>query len=209
MKFKEKPVSLNALSQRSLLYGVGINDADYCVNYCDERKKIRCPFYDKWKCMMTRCYSLKHLNRHPAYLGCSVSEDWLTFSKFKKWMITQQWEGNVLDKDFLVDGNKQYSADTCLFIPNYINVLLSGSGRRKGEFPTGVCFDKERGKYMAKANRFGKNFIGRYDTIQEAENAYSRVKSEYITSLIPTIEDDYPKLVEPLKRIAKKLTENI
>ena len=68
--------------------------------------------------------------------------------------------------------------------------------------------DKERGKYMAKANRFGKNFIGRYDTIQDAENAYLRVKSEHITSLIPTIEDDYPKLVEPLKRIAKELMQN-
>lgn len=111
-------------SKKDLLYGVGINDADYPVStYIFENgKKIQklCPFYAKWKDMLRRCYSSSY---HRANSGF-VIEDWHRFSVFKAWMEKQDWEGNQLDKDILVVGNKLYSPETCAFIPKRINMLI-------------------------------------------------------------------------------------
>lgn len=49
--------------------------------------------------------------------GCSVCEEWLTFSNFKRWMEQQDYEGKALDKDLLVSQNKTYSSETCVFVP--------------------------------------------------------------------------------------------
>ena len=69
-----------------LVYGVGINDADYVVQkyetivYVNGKRKRRlvwiCPFYQSWKHMLQRCYSNKFKERNPTYEGCSVSEEW-------------------------------------------------------------------------------------------------------------------------------------
>ena len=109
-----------------LVYGVGINDADYRVQEKitvvdeDGKKKQKlvwiCPFYEKWKPMLRRCYSAKYQEVRPTYIGCSVSEDWLRFSTFKAWMAAQDWEGMEIDKDILFPNNKIYSPETCVFI---------------------------------------------------------------------------------------------
>ena len=71
--------------------------------------------------MLQRCYSESHLVRQPTYKGCSVCEEWLTFSNFKSWMEQQDWEGKQLDKDLLVYKNKIYSPETCVFVSSVIN----------------------------------------------------------------------------------------
>lgn len=77
-----------------LVYGVGINDADYPTT---QREKVngewkitwRCLYYDRWVSMLTRCYSSKCHEKQPTYKGCSVCDEWLTFSNFRKWMEQQ------------------------------------------------------------------------------------------------------------------------
>jgi len=88
-----------------LVCGVGINDADYPTRrYKTVNGKSKlvwtCPFWRKWKDMISRCYSERELEKYPTYKGCSVCEDWLYFSRFKAWMEKQAWEGLVLDKDY-------------------------------------------------------------------------------------------------------------
>src|SRR5690554_513591 len=106
------------MKNRKLVHGVGVNDADYVIQkweefgYVDGKRKRklvwRCPYYGVWVRMLERCYSAKTQDRRPTYKGCSVSEEWLTFSTFKDWMKTQKWEGLQLDKDLLFEGNKVY-----------------------------------------------------------------------------------------------------
>ncbi len=103
-----------------LVYGVGVNDADYKVQKfkTENGKKIQlwiCPFYSKWKEMLRRCYSIQEKERSPCYTQASTVEHWHIFSNFKSWMETQDWEGKQLDKDLLVKDNKTYGPDTCLF----------------------------------------------------------------------------------------------
>lgn len=111
---------------KRLVYGVGNNDADYVVEKREEigyvggkrRRKLMwvCPYYQTWKDMIKRCYSTKCQEKFPTYKGCSVSADWHTFSNFKAWMEKQNWEGKQLDKDILIEGNKVYSPETCVFV---------------------------------------------------------------------------------------------
>ena len=100
-----------------LVYGVGINDADYQVS----KGNWRCPFYKTWKNMLARCYSPAFQRNQPLYIGCSVDERWHRFSHFKAWMEGQDWEGKALDKDRLTNGNKIYGPDTCVFLTSAEN----------------------------------------------------------------------------------------
>lgn len=115
-----------------LVCGVGINDADYVfqkwetiiVNGKRKQKLIwECDFYRTWKSMLARCYSIKTQERQPTYKGCSVSDEWLTFSVFKNWMEKQDWEDKQLDKDLLFEGNKVYSSETCVFVTRMVSTL--------------------------------------------------------------------------------------
>lgn len=120
-----------------LICGVGINDAGYTVletANVDGKPKIvwRCPFYVTWSSMMQRCYNKKHqTDNRPTYIGCTVIEKWHVFSVFKKWMETQDWEGNALDKDILFYGNKIYSPKTCVFVNQMTNSFFAHNNTEK------------------------------------------------------------------------------
>ena len=139
------------------VYGVGINDADYVVQPTINGKLVRCPYYTTWCDMLKRCYSDKYQERRPTYKGCSVYPDWLYFMNFRKWMMTQDWQGKALDKDLLIEGNKVYSPSTCVFVDQITNKFTTDSGRSRGGYPIGAYMDKLKGKFKAQCcNPFTK-----------------------------------------------------
>lgn len=167
--------------QTKLVYGVGINDADRSVSSKLNGKVVKCPFYDRWKTMLERCYCPKFHSKNPTYVGCSVTEEWLLFSNFEKWMKTQDWEGKQLDKDILKVGNKIYSSDFCVFIPPELNTFTLDCGANRGEYPLGVYLHKEKGRFMAQCNNpFTKRqeYLGYYDNPEEAHLAWKKRKHE-------------------------------
>lgn len=179
-QFIEIPSTKRSIAQRTLIHGVGINDAWYKTNL----NGVRCPFYRKWVSMITRCYSYKFLNTQSTYKSCSVSEDWFSFSNFKAWMERQYWHDCELDKDILIPGNKIYSPDTCLFIPKSINTLLSDHRSGRGGFPQGVSFNVSRCKYESYCNVNGKRkHLGRYSSSAEASMVYKKFKSDHVRSV--------------------------
>lgn len=109
----------------NLVHGVGVNDADYVVYKTIDNKRVICPFYSKWRDMITRCYSKKYQDRKPTYSRCTVCEEWLLFSSFKGWMKSKAWEGKCLDKDLLAPNNKMYSPENCVFISNNLNTAIA------------------------------------------------------------------------------------
>lgn len=167
-----------------LIYGVGINDADYCTKPSVSGKRVICKYYQTWYSMLQRCYSSKSQAKRPTYIGCTVCEEWLTFSNFKKWMETQDWEGKQLDKDILIQGNKVYSPETCIFVTDAINLLFIKSDAARGEYKLGVSFKKENGKYQAQCKMNGKvKHLGYYLTEDEAYIAYKVFKIVHIRSI--------------------------
>lgn len=173
-----------SLSKRRLIYGKGINDANYVVKPTINGKVQPCPYYTVWNNMLVRCYSKSYLSRHPTYEGCVVSDDWLVFSNFRTWMETQDWKSKVLDKDILKQGNKVYSKDTCLFVTVEINNLLTDIRASKGSCSLGVCFIKKSGNFEAKGFKRGsKVHLGLFPTELEAATAYLRHKKEHIIEI--------------------------
>lgn len=143
--------------------------------------------YSKWNNMFIRCYNKKYQEKTPSYKGCEVCEEWRNFDNFYKWFKDPQngyRKDYHLDKDLLVQGNKIYSPETCCFIPQTVNAMMTRGQRIRGKVKSiGVTF--RRGKYIARCN-FGHKeatTVGVFDNEQDAFIAYKKAKEGYIKNL--------------------------
>lgn len=169
------------LKHRKLVYGVGINDADYTTQAVIDGVSAACPFYSRWTGMLKRCYSEKELKRNPSYSECSVSEDWHTFNIFKSWMEEQDWEGKQLDKDLLITGNKIYSPESCVFIGVDVNTFIA---EKRGSLPFGVSYHKRDKVFQSGIKVGGKRvFLGNYKSPEEAHQAWKEAKYKQAVQL--------------------------
>ena len=177
---------------RKLICGVGVNDADYVVRPTVNGKRDMCHFYQTWDNMITRCYSAKEHARSRTYIGCSVCEEWLTFSNFKAWMEKQDYYAKHLDKDLLFVGNKVYSPDTCVFVAAVVNTFTTDSAAIRGEYPLGVNFHKASGKFQAQCcNPITKRheYLGLFTCQYQAHEAWRKRKHELACQLAE-LQDD-------------------
>ena len=190
------------MKTKKLVQGVGINDSDYVtqemetIGYVNGKQKLKlvwiCPFYRTWREMINRCYSIKYQERNKTYIGCSVTDEWLTFSNFRAWMITQDWEGNQLDKDLLIGGNKIYSPEACVFVTPMVNSFTTDSGETMGKWLIGVAWYKRANKFQSKcSNPFTKKqeHLGYFTCEQEAHEAWLKRKLELAYELAAIQED--------------------
>lgn len=135
-------------------------------------------WYKTYINMLTRCYSKKYQLKEPSYIGCSVCDEWLIASNFKKWYDKNYIDGYQLDKDILVYGNKIYSPETCCFIPRSLNSLFLLNNKRRGDCKLGVHVNN--GLYRVKLQDI---HIGYYKNENDAYNAYIKAKRNYSRSL--------------------------
>ena len=163
-------------AQKKPIFGFGIND--YKGNIFSRDKGLEV-FYSVWHSMIRRCYSEYHKQHGPTYKGCSVCEEWRYLSNFKRWFDRNYKEGCHLDKDILVQGNKVYSPDTCCFVPQYVNSLLTDHRGARGKYKIGVT--KSGTGYSASVSCGGKEqHLGTFNTEDEAFAAYVKAKKEAI-----------------------------
>lgn len=132
---------------------------------------------------------------HPAYYGIStVCEEWLNFQVFAKWYNENIYQVGTermhLDKDILVKGNKFYSPDTCLIVPQRINMLFMQKPN-KYNLPNGIL-PIANGRYSA---RYGGNHIGNFDTLEEATAAHEREKRKAIKRVANEYKEVIPDKV--------------
>lgn len=198
-------------SKPRLVFGVGVNDSDYVtqknetIGYVAGKRKQKvvwiCPYYSAWKDMLKRCYYSKFQEKNTTYKGCSVSDDWLTFSVFKNWMEEQDFEGKQLDKDLLFEGNKVYSDETCVFVTRGVNMFTTDSGASRGEWLIGVSWNKEKNKFKSEcSNPFTKKreYLGYFTSELEAHKAWLKRKLELSYELAAIQTDE---------RVAKALID--
>lgn len=158
--------------RRRIIYGVAVNDT-----YEDTHT----PAFAKWYNMVRRCYDKKYHAGKPTYSKATVCEEWKLFSNFKKWFDVNHIEGYHLDKDILVKGNTIYSPDTCCFVPNEINVLLTKSDGHRGNLPLGVKLGKSKKRYEARLSVYkGYIHLGTFDTVEDAFLSYKKAKEDWI-----------------------------
>ena len=145
-------------------------------------KPTKC--YIAWRNMLMRCYDPKWHEKEPTYKGCTVCQEWWNFQVFAEWYYKHYYELEnermTLDKDILNKGNKVYSPENCVFVPQSINNLFTKRNKLRGKYPIGV--HKKRNKFQAHLNKGdGKPiYLGLYATPNEAFLAYKHAKEKYI-----------------------------
>ena len=141
--------------------------------------------YNRWHSMLERCYSDTSKKRNPTYEGCEVSENFKSYEYFYEWCQKQigfNNEGWHLDKDLLVKGNKVYSEDSCVFLPQEINKILTKRTTSRGEYLIGIYWSKTHKAFKAQVgkNKGGREFLGYFNTELEAYNAYKQAKEAFV-----------------------------
>ena len=99
---------------------------------------------------------------------------------FKKWMLTQRYEGLHLDKDILFEGNKVYGPDTCVFVSTEVNMFLSPNTSKEVngiDLPRGV-FGSVDNYYTFKSVEGKRTWYRGFKTVEEAYVMYLTLKKE-------------------------------
>lgn len=171
--------------------------------------------YRIWKLVMRRCYDEDIQEKQPTYKGCSMCKEWLCYANFKKWYDNHYYEiegENIqLDKDILSKGNKIYSPDTCIFVPQKINLLFVKNNINRGDLPIGVCrYKKQENRYGARVHRFEGEYksLGVFNTPEEAFYVYKEAKEKEIKRVADLYKDKIPqKLYEAMYSYEVEITD--
>ena len=151
-----------------------------------------------WYNMLKRCYDPKYQERYPSYKGCEVEEYLLNFQNMSEWLDKNYYkvpgEKMCLDKDILFKGNKVYSRDTCIFVPERINLLFTKRDNARGDSPIGTT-PNSSGNYQVQCwNGNGKYiYLGSYSTKEEAFQVYKKYKEKLIKETIDSYEGKIPE----------------
>ena len=167
------------------VHGVGMSGTKYqpTINGVNTKE------YDLWKGVLRRCYSDDFKKKNPTYEGCEVSDNFKSYEYFYEWCHSQIGFGNEgdenpfhLDKDLLTKGNKVYSEDSCIFIPQEINSLLTKRTTSRGEHLIGVYWCKTNKAFVAQVskNKGKQEHLGFFKTELEAFNAYKQAKEAFV-----------------------------
>lgn len=181
-----------------LVHGIGTKGMRYPTR--DEINNLK--EYNLWADMLRRC-TPEFWNERPAYTGVTCSENFKSYEYFYEWCQQQNgfrskhdngrfWH---LDKDILVRGNKVYSEDTCVFLPQNINLLITDSKGIRGKYPIGVTFDSRRNKFQSRCHD-GTGTLKHLGLFYTAEDAFQAYKV-YKEVLIKQVANEYRTQIDP------------
>lgn len=184
------------------------------IGYCNDKSWRDNPIaYKYWENMLRRCYYKKNLEEHETYMGCEVCKEWLCFDIFLEWYEENYYEIKgqkmCLDKDILFKGNKIYSPQTCIFVPQRINTLFVKKDKNRGELPIGVFWDEDRQKYKATwRDCNSKSHSKRFVCMLDAFNCYKFFKEKIIKEVADEYKDLIPKeLYEAMYRYEVEIND--
>ena len=173
--------------------------------------------YKIYYSMLMRCYDSKYQEKYPTYKGCKVEDYLLNFQHMGEWIDENYYEvpgeQMCLDKDILCKGNKVYSRETCIFVPQRINTLFVKRDNDRGNNPIGTT-PNSSGSYEAQCNDgYGERiYLGSYSTKEEAFYVYKNYKEKLIKETIDSYEGKisephYSKLREAMYNYKVEITD--
>ena len=200
------PANAKSISKRKPRYGIGVNDASYVTTPLVDGARLMDPAYRAWAGILTRAYDQEFHAVNQTYIGVTVCEEWHSFRTFREWWLNNHREDCQLDKDLLAPGNREYSPDACIYIPSWLNKLTTDCGASRGEFPIGVSFCNQTGKYRSHCSNpiAGKDYsLGYFTTPEAAHSAWLRYKLELAYRLKPEMDaidrHIYPNVVKIIR----------
>ena len=162
--------------------------------------------------MIKRCYKEQKSYDDESYKDCVVDAEWHNFQNFAKWYEENMYVCNeklVIDKDIKTHGNRIYTKENCMILPERINLLFIKEKARRGNLPIGVYFQKEKGNYVAMCSVDRKTkYIGSYSNPQIAFNHYKEFKEEHINKVLENYIGILPNDVyEEVKKYKIEITD--
>lgn len=191
---------------RKPLYGVGVNDASYVTTPFINGVRLREPAYRAWGNILKRAYDHEFHAVNPTYIGVTVCEDWILFSAFREWWLANYRDDWQLDKDLLSPGNREYVPDSCIYVPQWLNTFTTDCGASRGEFPIGVSFCNQTGKYRSNCSNplTGKQHsLGRFATPASAHDAWLTYKLSLADQLKPEMDAIDGRIYKNVVKIIK------
>jgi hypothetical protein len=154
--------------------------------------------YKTWHNMLGRCFIPKR--QRGAYEGCIVCDEWLNFQNYAQWYKDNYYEVRnermEIDKDILHKGNKIYSPEICVFIPQRINLLLINRKNYRGKTLLGTS-RKDSGTFSANAVGSDEKscYLGTFPTEIEAFNAYKEFRENVFVEVAEEYKNEIPDSV--------------
>ena len=191
------------------VYGVGILG----TKYPSKVNGVLTKEYVLWRDMLGRCYSDNSKKKYPTYESCEVSDKFKSYEYFYEWcnkqigFSNQSWQ---LDKDLLIKGNKVYSEDSCVFIPQEINKVLVKNTASRGEHLIGVYWHNKRKAFEARVRKnTGKSeYLGLFNTELEAFNTYKVAKEAFVKEQANKFKSQIdPRAYEALMNYTVEITD--
>ena len=150
--------------------------------------------FQVWSTMLDRCYRESNREMFPTYENCLVCDEWHNYQKFREWYDTNYYQVGTermhVDKDILYKNNRVYSPETCLIVPQRINMLFMKKPNKYG-YPNGIK-PRAKGRFEAKYNN---EHLGVFDTIEEASIAHDKAKKKAVTEVANEYKDKIPDKV--------------
>lgn len=171
-----------------------------------------------WVRMLERCVGDRVKN--PSYEGCTFDESWVNCQSFIEWGILQKGHDRLesngktwqLDKDILVNGNRVYSPETCVFVPNEINTHFKDVEKGKdGYYGVNEIEPKhpnaKRGWVARCCNvKKEREYLGFYDNPTDAYIAYRTRKIEVMSDLADKWKGEVDeRVINSLQNFDKRL----
>lgn len=157
--------------------------------------------YRYWQSMLRRCFSEEYHRKQPTYIHCEIDSKWLNFQNFAIWFEKNFYqienERMELDKDILFKGNKLYSENKCVFVPQSINRLFTKNDIVRGEYPIGIT--EHFGKLEVACMNFNgkRKYLGLYEKsdVNKAFNIYKEYKENLIKEVADLYKDKIPMIL--------------
>lgn len=167
---------------RKSVCGIGFHGVGKYKSSENNKKTLA---YKKWHGILCRVTNIEIKNN--PYKNTAICEEWHNFQNFGEW-FDKNYPAHIenikfhIDKDLLqyeVE-DKIYSPNTCVFLPECINVFLTNKNSRNKTGIIGVSWCKRDKKWKSSIKNFqGKHVnLGRFSDINEASLAYQKARSE-------------------------------
>lgn len=171
------------------LYGVGyLGEGKYT---CHDNGVLT-NHYIIWANILCRCYYEKNRHLNSSYEGCGMVDNWHNLQWFSEWYYDNVYDAGDggrlhVDKDILFKDNKLYSPETCIMVPQRINMLFMKKSRiTDADLPAGI-----RRTMSGFSAEYNTKYLGVYEKLDKAIEQYEIEKRIHIKELA----DEYKKVM--------------
>lgn len=165
-----------------------------------------------WQNILKRCDPFgSYQAKNKSYVG--VTNEFEDFNSFADWCQYQFGYGKIeggkrwhFDKDLLSSGIRSYAPDTCIFIPQRMNSLISSAGNhRSNDLPVGVYACGIR-FFSRISNGYGKNlYLGMFNNASEAYAAYRKAKSGLLIEALEKSCHPDLRVIDAVQKLSDKI----